>query len=391
MWKDKQPFSHRTPWAVRPCRHVLLAMSCRHQGLECRTQGFSMGERNDFECLRTRVTLAGGDGSRETAYSLESRHARYSSFRPVWGAGEPPPSRHQSCSNPSSYLPSSSFKMVFLPSSPSDCTLQPHSRGCRQSKRSSSNAEPPDHPGRATRLFRPLFPGTRLRCTKGKRSSRTSLSLRASWLSSLLFFLLSPLLLALIDFLLIKATTTSCNSPCATFTAPYRTWGLRQAMRSHDVGSSHGVGAGAASPLSSVGGMLASQLVQPALWSLCAAAAELRIWPWLPPRLAGDCISVLFIVSARSFMQMLMNARPSFAPSRVPSTPPPAQPSALEFLFTVLQGISPLLHSPGAAQSQFLLPAGSHTSLVPVAVQCHLQVSAPLTVTIPSPPLASPN
>lgn len=93
---------------------------------------------------------------------------------------------------------------------------------------------------------------------------------------------------------------------------------------SRRIGGSHGAGAGAVTPLLSVGGMLVLQLVQPALWSLRAAAAELRIWPWLPPCLAGDCISVLFIVSARSFMQMLMNARPSFAPSRVPSTPPPA-------------------------------------------------------------------
>lgn len=162
-------------------------------------------------------------------------------------------------------------------------------------------------------------------------------------------------------------------------------------MLSLGIGGSRGVGTGAVPQLSSVGGMLASQLVQPALWSLCAAAAELRIWPWLPPRLAGDCISVLFIVSARSFLQMLMNARPSFAPSRVPSTPPPAQPSALEFLFTVLQGISLLLHGLRATQSQLLLPAGSHTSLIPVAVQCHLQVSASLSVTIPSPPLAFPN
>lgn len=206
-----------------------------------------------------------------------------------------------------------------------------------------------------------------------------------------MFSLLSLFLSALIDFLLIKATTTFCNCPRAAFTAPYQTRGLQQAMRSCSIGGSCGVGAGATPPLSSAGGMLASQLVQPALWSLCAAAAELRIWPWLPPRLARDCISVLFIVSARSFMQMLMNARPSFAPSRVPSTPPPAQPSALEFLFTVLQGISPLLHGLRAAQSQFLLPAGSHTSLVPVAVQCHLQVSVSFTVTIPSPPLASPN
>lgn len=183
-----------------------------------------------------------------------------------------------------------------------------------------------------------LFPGTRLWRMKGKRSSRASLSLRASWLSSLLFSLLSPLLLALIDFLLIKATTTFSNSPCATLNT--RAW---QAMRPCGIGGSHGVGAGAAPPLLLSGGMLPSQLVQPALWSLCAAAAELRIWPWLPSRFTGDCISVLFIVSARSFMQMLMNARPSFAPSRVPSTPPPAQPSALEFLFTALQGISPLL------------------------------------------------
>lgn len=131
------------------------------------------------------------------------------------GLESPPSSRLQGCSNPSSYLPSLSFEMVFLPSSPSDCTLQPRSRGRRQSEHGSSNAELPDHPGRATRLFRPFFPGTRLRRTKGKRSSRTSLSLRASWLSSLLFFLLSLLLPALIDFLLIKATTTFCNSPRA--------------------------------------------------------------------------------------------------------------------------------------------------------------------------------
>ena len=113
MWKDKQLFSHRTPWAVRPYRHVPLAVSCRHQGLECRTQGFSMGERNHFERLWTSVTLAGRDGSREIAYSLESRHARYSSFRPVRGSGEPPPSHHQGCSNPSSYLPSLSFRWCF--------------------------------------------------------------------------------------------------------------------------------------------------------------------------------------------------------------------------------------------------------------------------------------
>lgn len=100
---------------------------------------------------------------------------------------------------------------------------------------------------------------------------------------------------------------------------------------------------GAAPWLPAVLGMLASQVGQPALWALCAAAAELRIWPLLPTCLAGDSISVLFIVSARSFMQMLMNVRPSFAPNRVPSTPPPVQPSVLEFLFTVLQGVSPLL------------------------------------------------
>lgn len=225
---------------------------------------------------------------------------------------------------------------------------------------------------------------------KGKRSSRTSLSLIASWLSSPLFSLLSLLLPALIDFLLIKATTTFCNSPCA---APTR--GTERGALSGDapraISGCPSVGAGAVPPFSSVGGMLASQLVQPALWSLCAAAAGLRIWPWLPPRLAGDCISVLFIVSARSFLQMLMNARPSFAPSRIPSTPPPAQPSALEFLFTVLQGISLLLHGLRATQTQLLLPAGSHTSLIPVAVQRHLQVSASLSVTIPSPPLAFPN
>ena len=208
--------------------------------------------------------------------------------------------------------------------------------GRHQSEHGSSNAELPDHPGHATRLFQPLFPTTRLQCMKGKCSSRTSL--RASWLSSLLFSLLRPLFPVLIDFLLIKATIAFCNSP-----APLSP-GLLQAMHSCGVGGSRGVGTGAAPPPSSAGGVLASHLVQPTLWSLCAAAAELRIWPWLPPHLTGDCISVLFIVSARSFMQMLMNARPSFAPSRIPSTPPPAQPSALEFLFTVLQGISPLLH-----------------------------------------------
>lgn len=346
-----------------------------------------MGNRNHFERLCTSITLAGRGGSREIAYSLESGHAHYSSSRPMWGSGKPPPSHHQGCSGPSSYLSSLSFEMMFLPSSPSDCTLPPRSQGCHQSEHGSSDAELPDHPGRATRLFQPLFPGTRLRRTKGKRSSRTSLSLRASWLSSLLFSLLSPLLPALIDFLLIKATTTFCNSPC---TIPNAGALASDAPKRHQR-QPCSVGTGAAPPPSPAGGMLAPQLVPPALWSLCAAAAELRIWPWLPPRLAGDCISVLFIVSARSFMQMLMNPRPSFAPSRVPSTPPPAQPSALEFLFTVLQGISPLLQGLRAAQSPFLLPAGSHTSLVPVAVQCHLQVSASLTVTIPSPPLASPN
>lgn len=122
--------------------------------------------------------------------------------------------------------------------------------------------------------------------------------------------------------------------------------------------------------------MLASQLGQPALWALCAAAAELRIWPSLPACFTGDHISVLFIVSARSFMQMLMNVRPSFAPSRVPSTPPPVQPFALEFLFTVLQGISPLLDGLRAPTVPILaasrlphLPGSCSWPMSPPAVQ----------------------
>lgn len=49
MWKDQQLFFHRAPQAVTPCRRVPLAVSCRHQDLECRTQGFSMGETKLFE------------------------------------------------------------------------------------------------------------------------------------------------------------------------------------------------------------------------------------------------------------------------------------------------------------------------------------------------------
>lgn len=332
--KTSSSFSHKTLWAVRLRRHVPLAMSCRHQGLECRTQG----ERNHFEQLWTSITLAGRGGSREIAHSLESRHSLYGAFIPVRGSGELPPPRHRDCSKPSSYLSSLPFELLFLLSSPSDYMLQPCSWGrC-------SHAMAPAAPSRWTTLLCDstlptlLFPGTLLRHTKGKRGSWTSLSLRASWLSSLLFSLLSPLLSVLIEFLLIKATTTFSNSPCAILNT--RAW---PEMHPCGIGGSHGVGAGAGPPLLLSGGMLPLQLVQTALWSLCAVAAELRIWPWLPSRFTRDCISVLFIVSARSFMQMLMNARPSFAPSRVPSTPPPAQPSALEFLFTVLQGISPLL------------------------------------------------
>lgn len=151
---------------------------------------------------------------------------------------------------------------------------------------------------------------------------------------------------------------------------------------------------GAARWLPAVLGMPASQLGQPALWALCAAAAELRIWPLLPACLAGDRISVLFIVSARSFMQMLMNVRPRFAPSRVPSTPPPVQPPALEFLFTVLQGISPLLDGlrvpmvpiPAASRLPHL-PGSCSWPMSPPAVQVpHCHHSFPTLL-----PSASPN
>lgn len=47
--KDQQLFSQRTLQAVRPCRHMPLAVSCRHQDLECRARSFSMGETNLFQ------------------------------------------------------------------------------------------------------------------------------------------------------------------------------------------------------------------------------------------------------------------------------------------------------------------------------------------------------
>lgn len=65
MWKDQQLFFQRTLQAVTPCRRVPLAVSCRHQDLECRTQGFSKGETKLFEHPWNRVILEVRDGSRE--------------------------------------------------------------------------------------------------------------------------------------------------------------------------------------------------------------------------------------------------------------------------------------------------------------------------------------
>lgn len=165
--KTSSSFSHKTLWAVRLRRHVPLAVSCRHQGLECRTQG----ERNHFEQLWTSITLAGRGGSREIAHSLESRHSLYGAFIPVRGSGELPPPRHRDCSKPSSYLSSLPFELLFLLSSPSDYMLQPCSWGhC-------SHAMAPAAPSRWTTLLCDstlptlLFPGTLLRHTKGKRGS----------------------------------------------------------------------------------------------------------------------------------------------------------------------------------------------------------------------------
>lgn len=134
MWKDQQLFSHRTSWAVWPCRHVLLAVSCRHQDLECRTQDFSMGETKHIEHPWNRVILEGRDGSREKNMQLAEQACPSQLFQASWGVyGEPPLSSHQGCS---SYIPSLSFEMGCLPLSPPDCTLQPCSQACRQSKHS---------------------------------------------------------------------------------------------------------------------------------------------------------------------------------------------------------------------------------------------------------------
>lgn len=134
MLKDQQLFSHRTPQAVRPCRHVLLAVSCRHQDLECRAQSFSMGETKLFQHPWNRVTLEGRDGSREKNIQLGEQPCSSELFHTSWGVYEEPPlSHHQGCS---SYIPSLSFQMGCLPLSPPDCTLQPRSQGCCQSRHS---------------------------------------------------------------------------------------------------------------------------------------------------------------------------------------------------------------------------------------------------------------
>lgn len=56
------------------------------------------------------------------------------------------------------------------------------------------------------------FPATLQQHAEGIHSSRTSPFLRAPWLPSLLFSFLSLLCLALIEFLLLKATTARCSS-----------------------------------------------------------------------------------------------------------------------------------------------------------------------------------